>query len=285
MKISTEIFSAKRIVGEERAIELIAKAGFDAWDYSIFEMCEYDENKKMFVPCDFHPFGGNEYLKFSRRLKRIADDNGIICNQAHAPSPASVYYIKRAIECAAEVGAEFLVVHPEYDVTPEENAQMYLELLEFAKPYGVKLATENMYNWNAEKEEAYFAACGTPESFNAHLDAVNDENLVACLDIGHAEMYGDVTSAVAHIKALGSRLKLLHIHDNDRRHDSHQLPFTMNIDFEKIAKALKEINYSGYFTMEADNHLKAYDESNIMEGLNILAATARRFVDMFNEAN
>ena len=39
MKISTEIFSASKIVGEEKAIELIAKAGFDAWDFSMFYMC------------------------------------------------------------------------------------------------------------------------------------------------------------------------------------------------------------------------------------------------------
>ena len=36
MKTSTEIASVARITGEERAIELIAKAGFDAWDFSMF---------------------------------------------------------------------------------------------------------------------------------------------------------------------------------------------------------------------------------------------------------
>ena len=42
MKISTEIGSAAKIIGEEKAIEYIAKAGFDAWDFSMFEMCRYD---------------------------------------------------------------------------------------------------------------------------------------------------------------------------------------------------------------------------------------------------
>lgn len=37
MKISTEIDSIANIVGEEKAIELIAKAGFDAWDFSLFK--------------------------------------------------------------------------------------------------------------------------------------------------------------------------------------------------------------------------------------------------------
>ena len=42
MKISTEIGSASKIVGEKKAVELVAKAGFDAWDFSMFNMCRYD---------------------------------------------------------------------------------------------------------------------------------------------------------------------------------------------------------------------------------------------------
>mgnify|MGYP002513530294 CR=1 FL=1 len=54
-------------------------------------------------------------------------------------------------------------------------------------------------------------------------------------------MRGSGTSAVAMIQALGSRLQALHIHDNDKHHDSHQIPFSMNIDFVPIVKALKQI--------------------------------------------
>ena len=42
---STEINSAARIIGEERAVELYAKAGFDAWDFSMFQMGRYDYSK------------------------------------------------------------------------------------------------------------------------------------------------------------------------------------------------------------------------------------------------
>ena len=38
MKISTEIQSISRLLGEEKAIEAVAKAGFDAWDFSMFNM-------------------------------------------------------------------------------------------------------------------------------------------------------------------------------------------------------------------------------------------------------
>ena len=38
MRTSTEIGSSARLVGEEKAIEYIAKAGFDAWDFSMFQI-------------------------------------------------------------------------------------------------------------------------------------------------------------------------------------------------------------------------------------------------------
>lgn len=47
MKISTEIGSASLLVGEEKAVEYVAKAGFDAWDFSMFAMCDYDWSRKM----------------------------------------------------------------------------------------------------------------------------------------------------------------------------------------------------------------------------------------------
>ena len=46
MKISTEIASASRLIGEEKTVEYIAKAGFDAWDFSMFAMCKYDRKTK-----------------------------------------------------------------------------------------------------------------------------------------------------------------------------------------------------------------------------------------------
>lgn len=42
MKTSTEIHSIALHVGEEKAIEYVAKAGFDAWDFSMFKMCAYN---------------------------------------------------------------------------------------------------------------------------------------------------------------------------------------------------------------------------------------------------
>ncbi len=279
MKISTEIGSAATLVGEHKAIELIAKAGFDAWDFSMLEMADYDYQNKCLRPTK-HPLASNEYLKFARELKKIGEDNGIHCNQSHAPFPSCAKcvrdYLKRAIECTAEVSGKICIIHPQNSGSLQENTEMYLELLPFAKECGVKIATENMYNWDEEKDHCCDAACSTPESFNAQLDAVNDDSFVACLDIGHAELLGSGTSAPEMIKAIGPRLKALHLHDVDKRYDTHQLPFTMLVDFEAIAKALKEIGYDGYLTLEAISYLSSYREKTALDGLKKMAEAARR---------
>ena len=284
MKTSTEIGSIALQIGEERAVELVAKTGFDAWDFSMFQMCEKNA-KGILVPKN-HPTAQDNYLSFARKLKQIGLDNGIVCNQGHAPfpsSPKSADWLKRAIECVAEAGGEICIIHPMNNGTPQENAEMYFELLPFAKEHNVKIATENMWNWKPLHRHSSFAACATPESFNAHLDAVNDDYFVACLDIGHAEMKGSDTTAVEMIKALDKRLKALHIHDNDKLHDSHEVPFSMNIDFVPIVKALKEIGYDGYFTLEASRHLEKLPKDKVVDGVVNLYNSVVKLKNMFEE--
>ena len=285
MKTSTEIASAAKIIGEEKAIEYVAKSGFDAWDFSMFAMCKYDWGTNSVLATD-HPLSSNNYLSFARKLKQIGLDNGIHCNQSHAPFP--VYckeirsYLKRAIECTAEAGGKICVIHPDNYKSAQENAEMYSELLPFAKECGVKIATENMWCWDKTLDQSSFAACATPKSLCEHIDVLNDNFMVACLDIGHAEMRGSDTTATEMIKALDYRLQALHIHDNDKWHDSHQIPFSMDIDFVPIIKALKEINYNGYFTLEADKYLSDFSADNVFDGIKNMADSAKRLVEIYN---
>ena len=274
MKISTEIGSFAKLVGEEKAVYMVAEAGFDAFDFSMLRMDTVT-----------HPLGGSDYLAFARKIKKIGLDNGIFCNQSHAPFP--VYreeirtFLPRAIECTAEAGGKICVIHPNDRKSPEENAEMYLELLPMAKAYGVILATENMWNWDDKTDTALPAACSSPESFVRHMDAVNDPFFTACLDIGHAEMEGLNTSAPEMIRALGSRLGALHIHDNDLHYDCHAVPFTMNIDFDAVVSALKEVGSRGDLTLEAYHHCDKYTADTVYDGVRELAAAAKRLRKMF----
>ena len=288
MKISTEIDSIAKHVGDEKAVELVAKAGFDAWDFSMFGMARWNGGLKLIEPKYLnHPLRVGDYVNYSKTLRKIGEDNGIYCNQSHAPFPVYVQevkdYMKRAIECTAIAGGKICVIHPDNYKTAEQNAEMYLELLPFAKEHNVKMATENMWNWDYEKlNHALPAACSHHDDFLAHIKAVNDDYLVACVDIGHAEMYGLNTTAVETIKTLGSSVQALHIHDNDLKYDDHQIPFSRNIKFEPIVKALKEINYQGEFTLEANTYVNNY-KGDIFNAVVDLKNSAKRLADMFEE--
>lgn len=287
MKISTEIWSTARHtgVGERKAIELIGQAGFDAWDLSMFEMARFDWQNHCFMESN-HPLASKDYLSFVRELKNIAEAYGMECNQSHAPFPIEnmpIDTLKRAIECTAEAGGKICIVHPNNNWGAEKNAEFYNKLLPFAKEHNVKIAAENMWNWEAGAKQSCFAACSTAKSFKEHLEAINDDYFVACLDIGHAEMRGSGDGAPYMIRELGDKLQALHIHDNDLLGDTHQIPFSMNIDFDAVAKALVDIDYKGYLTLEADQFLNKYNGEELLDGVKELAKSARRLDDLITK--
>ncbi len=281
LKTSTEIASIATIVGEIKAVELVAKAGFDGYDLSLFEMARYDGKQ---VVQKGHPLQSKDALRYVREISQVAADNGIVCNQSHAPFPVYCPEIrdlmKTAIEFTAEAGGKIVVIHPDNYRSAEENAEMYLQLLPFAKSCGVKIATENMWNWYAGDDHASPSACSDPESFLAHLSAVNDPDFVACLDIGHAAMEGMNTSPAEMIHALGHHLQALHIHDNDCRGDHHQLPFTMKIDFDAVVRALKDVGYSHWLTLEADMYCHGCCADDVPQKVADMANSARKIAEM-----
>jgi sugar phosphate isomerase/epimerase len=286
MRISTEIGSIAKYVGEEKAVQLVAEAGFDCFDFSMMRMAQYDRAHACVVE-NGHPLRGRDYLKFARQVRHVGEEMGITCNQSHAPFPTFCPEIrdllKRAIECTAEAGGKICVVHPHNLLGAEENAELYCSLLPFAHDCGVKLAAENMWCWDEEEDHAIPAACSDPASFTAHLRAVNDPYLVACLDIGHAEMRGLGTSAPEMIRALGGDLQALHLHDNDLKHDSHMIPYSMQIDFDAILRALADVDYKGDFTLEADQYTARFQGQELPLHVGELAAAARRLATRYDE--
>lgn len=284
MKISSEIASiAPYAGGEARTVALMAEAGFDAYDLSLFSMGRIDWSTGR-VKRVGHPLEGEEALAFVREIRRTADACGIVCNQSHAPFPVSCPEIRamltRALELTAEAGGKVCVIHPDNHLSAGENAKLFRQLLPTAKSLGVKIATENMWCWDSGEDHATFAACATPADFLAHLDAIDDPDFVACLDIGHAEMRGLGTSAPEMIRALGPRLAALHVHDNDLWHDSHELPFSMQIDFAAVTRALREVGYAGDMTLEADTYFRHHADTAPETLLSRMADTARRLARM-----
>ncbi|MBO7762235.1 MAG: sugar phosphate isomerase/epimerase [Clostridia bacterium] len=284
MKISTEICSISRFVGEEEAIRLLAAAGFEAWDFSMFDMATYNYSERRITDSD-HPLHGAGYRSFAKRLYEVSRECGVVCNQSHAPFPTycpeMLDYLLRAIECTAIAGGKVCVIHPDNLSDADKNLALYEKLLPFAKECGVKIATENTFR--VEVKTGRILPCCTSDhsGITGLLDLINDPYLVACLDIGHAELDGLSTSACEMIRALGAdRLAALHVHDNDKCHDSHLLPFTDALEWEPIAAALAEIGYRGDVTLEGGNYAKRFTADTAPECAGAMAAAANRLRDM-----
>ena len=88
------------------------------------------------------------------------------------------------------------------------------------------------------------------------LDGVGSSALAAMLDTGHLNV---TASALAkdpvvyfadHVDRLGSRLRHIHIDDNNGDIDAHLLPGQGNFDFDKGYRVLADGGYDGYLSAE-----------------------------------
>lgn len=274
MLISTETASFRKFGDLRKILTALYTAGFDAYDATMDGFFEEILDR-------------DDYRSAAKSLRWDADAIGILCNQAHAPAPT--WYkgdenfngrlfaqIVRCMETASILGAKIIVVHPNEDVTPEENAEFYLRLEPYAREFGIKIALENM--WNAGKDETGFraapAACYNAESFCSHLALLPEDIFVACLDFGHAEMFAGDASCMKMIPALGSRLQAVHLHDNDCRHDEHELPFSRSMDWDAILPVWKDSGYTGDVTLEARSFTPKYPVELYPVAMAFMAQTA-----------
>jgi len=272
--ISTETGSFRNYYNNWETLKIIKDAGFDAYD---FTMCGEPVCRDLFYYED-------DYIERAGQLRKYADDMGLVCNQTHAPFPTAregdeeynrklIKDVSRTIEISGILGAKICVVHPSC-ISLEKDVELYRKYVDVAKNSGVKIAIENMFTWD-DKGNAAHAVCSDENEFAAFFDLLNDDTFVACLDLGHAELYGLNTSDVKIIEKLGNKIKALHIHDNDKKSDLHRAPFTMEIDFIEIFAALKKIGYDGDITFEACSYLEKLPKELFPSGVKFLFEIGR----------
>ncbi len=282
MRLSTTTGITRNLFSHKETIKILADAGFDAYDISLTEM----------KPGSSSPFFKDTYLEYAKELRDFADSIGIVCNQAHAPfhstsgdekADAEMFRsIVRSMEVAAVMGADIIVVHPvqhlcyaEYrEELFEMNIDFYNRLIPYAEKFGIKIATENMWQWFSEEHTPTDSVCSRSKEFCALIDAIGSEWVTGCLDIGHVSLMGaDIPDF---IKAMGNkRLLALHVHDTDFKADLHTAPFMANIDYMAAAHALGEIGYKGDFTFEATNFTKHMPKEFIPTGVKFLCDIGR----------
>ncbi len=280
MKISIENFEIHRKCGLFESLELIKAAGFDCVDFSYYWL----ENVAPEIL-------GENYLDIACRLRAKLDELELTCNQAHAPfvltwedafdlSNRRYLELVRSMESAAILGARQIVVHA---LTPENvedmipfNYAYYKSLEPYCKKFGIRVAVENLFMDPQDPQTHIFCdrKLGKPAYMNALMEMLDPQWFVICVDIGHARLTGnEPEDYIAGID--GSRLKALHVQDNDGISDRHILPWNGILNWDNITKSLGKADYDGEVTLEVFGFLGRMEPEMIPDALKFCAATAR----------
>lgn len=140
----------------------------------------------------------------------------------------------QAYEVAKELNAKKIVYHNSY--IPRlytyaewlQNTDMFWEKFFEDKSDDINYHLENVLEFD------YFLIKET-------IDRVNKVNFNSCLDLGHTNVYSNL-SIEKWIEALGNKIGHLHIHNNYGEEDSHFGIEKGNIDVKKIIKLVEENN-------------------------------------------
>lgn len=281
MKLSVETHVLHKRYGDEKAILMLKKAGFDSIDYSFYWLDESDQTL------------GDEYRSYACKVRQLLDENHMTCNQAHAPLGLLKYdsifdtsnegYLKliRSIESAAIMGAENIVVHalkvPANMDVFACNLEFYKKLEPYCEKFGIRIAVENLF-WYDKNSECCREIL-TPEQLKRMVGELGSKCFTVCLDVGHAAVTGYEPDELIRCFS-NDTLQALHIQDNDYRKDRHTLPYTGSLDWKKIMQALKDIDYKGDFTFEIFGYLRKLDDDFMEEALAFAAKTGRKLLRM-----
>lgn len=276
---SNAYFDNNLTQGFEQGLATMRAHGYDGFDFQGF----------IAMNDGLISLSQSEWEKKLNSLRTAAQNEGLYVCQAHAPGrypPQDAteadrndrFLTKvRALEGAAMLECPYLVVHPilpygtKVNVNPDGvwkiNVEFFSRLADKAKEYGVTLCYENM--------PFKVFPFSKPEYVIKMVKEVNHPYFKCCLDTGHAALYEDVSDSV---RTMGDSLVTVHVHDNDGDGDKHWLPYTGVIDWKGFCKALGEIDFNGYFSLEC--MVRGNYPPKLLEYYRIgLAKTARMLAD------
>jgi len=282
MKLSIETYAIREKFGDEQAIRLIKAAGFDSIDYSYYYTPENS------------PITGEEYLEHAKKVRACLDETGLVCHQAHAPfrfvygevmDESEPHYLEivRAIEAAAILGAEQIVIHsirpPLEQDTVDYNLKWYRSFEPYCRKFGIRVAVENLF-MRDKKRNCFKGRFATPETLCEIIRLLDSPCFVACIDVGHAALTGmEPEDFIAGMER--GVLKALHIQDTDYRDDRHVLPYMADLNWDGIMSALRDIGYDGELTFEIFHFLERVPAELIPETLRYAAAVGRHLIGKF----
>ena len=237
------------------SVRLCAGAGYTELDF-----CFVDQ---VFGRTEFL---GPDWRAYVASFREQAETLGVRFVQSHGPlysfcsgrNEDTEEWLRRSLEGSRMLGVDWMVMHPDTLVsggaadprTMELNAAFFRRLSDEAGKYGVGVAIENM--WGRTREGVPRFAID-PAELGELLDRVDAENVGACWDAEHGSI--EHLDQAAAIRALGPRLKALHISDQTAADNIHILPYMGFTDWDEVLSALAEIGYDHPFTFEIQHYL------------------------------
>ena len=268
-KVGLSLMSLQSFLGIEEAIKFAGKIGADA---VALDLCTNEWNCKN--PDSIYSKREDEIVDYFSKIRKVADDAGVEFSYIHGrlsgfkniPEEDELLLKNTKLDCLATkiLGAPHCVVHavttlymgPDCDpqIMRDLNFDMFCKILDIAKEYDVKIATETF------GDASNYGVCdffGNIEEFIKSFNRVravgnNKDYFDTCVDTGHsnkAMRFGNPTPGDV-IRMLGDSVKQLHLNDNDTFTDQHKIPMTGTIDWNDVFDALDEINYNGIYNME-----------------------------------
>lgn len=279
-----------------QAFELIKNAGFDCID---FNLDNYLKNNDLYSGRvnSFFECSSKEMQLYFGEYKAQMDCLGLKASQMHAPYPVWVdlrweqndYVMKnvipKSLEIAKIMGIPWVVVHPMKmqniygkDEEIRQNIEYFKMLVPLLKEYGVGVCVEDLYEGVGGR--IVEGPCADVKEAIYYIDTLNDyagEELFGfCLDTGHLQLTKQ--DPVPYILGIGSRLKALHLHENDGAYDVHQMPFTYGyeegdgLNWKGIAHALSSVGFDGTLSFETYPCVNAFPKEVLPTALKTLHA-------------
>ncbi len=169
--------------------------------------------------------------------------------------------LDRACRMAADLGAGTVVLHPPFRWQREYAAGFVLGVARMAERHQVAVAVENMYPWRAGGREMMAYLPG--------WDPVPWDYADVTLDLSHASTAG--SDAMATVRALGGRLRHLHLADGSgSAKDEHLVPGRGSQPCAELLGLLAENGFEGTVVLEVNTRkarTRADRESDLAESL------------------
>lgn len=232
----------------EEFLPKLKAAGFDGIDFALHD-----------------GFMTEDWQKKTEKVKRLLDDNNMVCAQVHLPfygifESSEIYdeklekEIKNSFHAMKILDTKWGAFHPQsatnfdYDRkrSMHDNIEKLKGYLEEAAKYDVGIAVENIPVFPDCPQYKFFSA--NVEDHIELIDSLNSPLVQACWDFGHANLMPYDMAEV--IKKMGGRIKILHVHNNNEMCDWHVTPSVGTIRWDGVLAALKETGFSGPMNLE-----------------------------------